>query len=419
MYMTDRLKDMLNSIPLPDDLDENINLGFERGRECYDIKKIKLKRRLIAAVASFVIIISSISIIGLERVEAALKQMLQYVPGYNILVDKDEGIVLALKEEVYQEKDGIFVRITAASKLDNDLSVTLESNYDLMADEEILLKDEKDNVFTPKSWGKAGGGEFWQGDYLFEIEGENRDYSLVLGDFEVPFSLENTKEVEDFLQLGPYAQDKGISIVAIKNPMGDKIMISLLNRSEEKIVVDYPFEENLSTSVWNPTLKIEKNMYLIDEEGNKTYPTIPSSFGNLMSDFYFHTADKEGLKLVLPYVKVNYPNLKTEKIKIQTPKDGEIKSIDRTLNLGEFRINVIDVRKDGDEIIISLKANSLDDETLDNVRIGGISGYGIWFNIDTGYTELFIDKEEAGNSFTIYFESPTTLLLGNWEIEFD
>lgn len=138
-----------------------------------------------------------------------------------------------------------------------------------------------------------------------------------------------------------------------------------------------------------------------------------------MSDFYFHTADKEGLKLVLPYVKVNYPNLKTEKIKIQTPKDGEIKSIDRTLNLGEFRINVIDVRKDGDEIIISLKANSLDDETLDNVRIGGISGYGIWFNIDTGYTELFIDKEEAGNSFTIYFESPTTLLLGNWEIEFD
>ena len=102
--MTDRLKDMLNSIPLPDDLDENINLGFERGRECYDIKKIKLKRRLIAAVASFVIIISSISIIGLERVEAALKQMLQYVPGYNILVDKDEGIVLALKEEVYQEK---------------------------------------------------------------------------------------------------------------------------------------------------------------------------------------------------------------------------------------------------------------------------------------------------------------------------
>ena len=42
----------------------------------------------------------------------------------------------------------------------------------------------------------------------------------------------------------------------------------------------------------------------------------------------------------------------------------------------------------------------------------GISGYGLTFNEDTGYTELFIDREEVGNRFSLYFESPTTLLLG-------
>lgn len=417
--MTDKLRNMLNSIPLPDNLDESINLGFEKGKEYNNIRKTELKRSLIAVAASLTIIISSISIIGLERVEAALKQVLQYVPGYNILVNKDEGIVLTLKEQVYYEEDETFVKIIAASKLDNNLTVSIESNYDLIDNEKVLLKDEKNNISHPKICGKAGGGDFWQGDYIYEVEGEYRDYSLILGNLEIPFTLENAKEVEDFLQLGPYAQDKGISIVAIKKPMDDKIMVSLLNRSKDRKIVDYPFEENLSISVWNPTLNIDKSMYLIDKEGNKTYPTIPSSFGSLMSDFYFHIMDKEGLKLVLPYVKVNYPDLKTEKINIQTPDDGEVKNINKTLNLGDFKINVVDVRKDGDEIIISLKANPLEDEILDDVRIGGISGYGIWFNIDTGYTELFIDKEEAGKGFSIYFESPTTLLLGNWEIEFE
>ncbi|GFN35754.1 hypothetical protein [Tepidimicrobium xylanilyticum] len=417
--MTDKLRNMLNSIPLPDNLDESINLGFEKGKEYNNIRKTELKRSLIAVAASLTIIISSISIIGLERVEAALKQVLQYVPGYNILVNKDEGIVLTLKEQVYYEEDETFVKIIAASKLDNNLTVSIESNYDLIDNEKVLLKDEKNNISHPKICGKAGGGDFWQGDYIYEVEGEYRDYSLILGNLEIPFTLENAKEVEDFLQLGPYAQDKGISIVAIKKPMDDKIMVSLLNRSKDRKIVDYPFEENLSISVWNPTLNIDKSMYLIDKEGNKTYPTIPSSFGSLMSDFYFHIMDKEGLKLVLPYVKVNYPDLKTEKINIQTPDDGEVKNINKTLNLGDFKINVVDVRKDGDEIIISLKANPLEDEILDDVRIGGISGYGIWFNEDTGFTELFIDKEEAGKGFSIYFESPTTLLLGNWEIEFE
>ena len=41
--------------------------------------------------------------------------MLQYVPGYNVLVDKDEGLVLALLDQVYYEDDEIFVKITAAS----------------------------------------------------------------------------------------------------------------------------------------------------------------------------------------------------------------------------------------------------------------------------------------------------------------
>ncbi len=418
--MDNKLKDMLNSIPIPDNLDEKIEMGFDKGRSHELLRKRKLRKALIALAASVLVIISSVNIIGMEKVEAAIRQMLQYVPGYNVLVDKEEGKVLALKEEVYYEKDGIYVNIKAASKLKNELLINVESNYrNYKFGKEIYLKDEKSNIISPNGWSTSGGGDFWKGDYLFELDGDATEYSLMVGSYEIPFSLEKTIEVEDLIKLGPYTKDKGVTIVALKKPMDEKLKISLLNKSEDKRVVDYPFAENLMAEIWNPNLEIEKTMYIIDEEGNKTYPQIPSSFGNLMSDFYFNITDKEGLKLILPYVKVNYPDLKTEKIKIQTPKDGEVESINKTLNLGQFEIEIIDVIRTGDEIIVSLKANSLEDEIIDEIKIWGINGYGIAFNEEKGYTELFLDYKEVGRRFSLYFSSPTTILLGNWIIDLE
>ncbi|HEY8363687.1 MAG TPA: hypothetical protein VIK77_12600 [Tissierellaceae bacterium] len=418
--MTDKLKSMLDSIPVPEKLDEKMEIGLEKGRIEYLKRKRRLKNTLIGLAASFALIISTISFIGVDRVEAAIKRMLQYVPGYNVLVDKEEGTVFALKDEIYFEDGDTFVKIKAASKLNSDLTLTIESNYkNYEYDKGLLLKDEKNNILSPEGWGVSGGGEYWKGDFLFNVEGESTVYTLLVGNLEIPFNLEKTDEVENILKLGPYVQDKGITIVAIKKPMEDKLMISLLNKSEGKRVVDYPFAENLMAPLWNTNLDIEDTMYLIDEAGSKVYPSIPSSFGNLMSDFYFNTKDREGLKLVLPYVKVNYPDLKTEKIKIKTPRDGELKPINKALKLGDFEIEVINVRRNADEIIISLKANSSKDEIIDDVKIGGIFGYGMTFNEETGYTELYLDYEDVGRSFSIYFESPTTLLLGNWIIDLD
>lgn len=160
-------------------------------------------------------------------------------------------------------------------------------------------------------------------------------------------------------------------------------------------------------------------MYLTDNSGNKIYPTLPSSYGRLMSDFYFNTVDKDGLKLVLPYVKVTYPDARTKKVRITTPHDGETISIDKVLPLGEFEINVVDIRRAGNELLINLKCSTPEDELLDSVRVRGISSYGISPNMDTGYIELSIDTDDVGKRFSIYFESPTSVLFGDWSIELD
>lgn len=417
--MTDKLDGMLNSIPIPDGLDESIELGFKKAKIQKSTKNSR-RLKLVTAVAAFLaIIISSVIIVGPDKVEAGIKRALQYVPGYNVLIDKEEGSVMALQEPVLYEEGDNFVKITAASKAGKHFNISVRGNYTFNKGDEVLLKDEKGNIIHTGNWSIGRGSELWQGDYYFEVESEEKKYTLLFGDLEIPFTLERTTEVEDFFQLGNHASDKGIDIVAVKKPMEDKLMISLLNQSKEKTVEEYSFDKSLLESVWLSEPNIEGSMYLIDSMGNKTYPTLPSSYGGLMSDFYFDTADKEGLKLVLPYVKVKYPGLKTKKVKINTPQDGEKQSIDKALAMGEFEINVVDIRRDGNELLINLKSSSPEDELLDSVRVRGISGYGMGQNKDTGYIELSIDADDAGKRFSICFESPTSVLLGDWNIELD
>lgn len=412
--MNNNLRDKFNNIPIPDELDKFIELGFNRAEK--ELRRKKAKTSFISIAASLAILITSMGFIGFDKVEAAIRKALQYVPGYNVLVDTEEGKVLALQEQVLFEQDNVYIKIKAASKLDKNLNISIESNFKEIRKTEVLVKDKEGNIIPSTNWSRAGGGEFWQGDYYFEIKDEYNNYSLILGDIEVPFTLQNTKEVGDFLQLGNHASDKGISIVAIKKPLEEGLMISLLSQSEGKTIEDYPFEKSL----WLGQLfDIEKSMYILDKEGNKIYPNIPSSYGNLMSDFIFDIEDQEGLELVLPYIKIRYQDLKTQKIKIKTPKDDEVQNIDKVLTLGDFEIKVIDVKTKEDNIIISFKMSSLEDEIIDSIKVGGINGYGLGPNEESGNMELIINKEDVGRRFSIYFKSPTTILLGDWVLNLD
>lgn len=417
--MNGGLKKGLDSIPLPETLDENIKKGFEKAKKEKGLRKRKIRRSLAGLAAAVTIIIGSLNIIGMDKVEAAIRQVLQYVPGYNLVVDKEDGEVWALEDQVLYEKGDIFVKISAAAKLDRHFNISLQSNYGLKDNSAIKLKIDDDRLTGPVTWVIGSGGEIWHGEYYFEIEEDSKNYAVLLGDLEIPLKLERTKEVEDFLQLGNHDEDKGISIVAIKKPLDNKLMVSLLNQSEDKVVYDYPFGGSAQGIGWASLADLEEGMYIVDKGGNKTHPTIPSSFMNSMSDFYFDIEDEEGLRLVLPWVKIKYDDLKTGKVKIIKPMSGEKISINKTLNLGKFQINIIDASLRKDKILINLDTNSPKDEVLYEARVNGVSAYGISSNIESGELELSIDEERVGKEFSISFESPISVLLGQWEINLD
>ena len=426
--MDKNLKDKLKNITIPENIDKKIELGFDEARIYKNKRKNKFRKSLIGLAASFALVFISMSLIGFDKVEAAIKQVLQYIPGFNYVIESDEDNVLVLKDKVFYEEDDFYVTITAAAKLNGNLNVAVESNY-MIADEEInkyfdhieiSLKDENGNSYNHSGFDVGSGGKFWSGEYFFEVEDASNSYFLLVNDMEVPFTLEEGTKVEDFLQLGNHASYKGIDIVAIKKPLEDGLMISLLNQSNDKMVIDYPFQEALSGINWNSgPLEFEKSMYILDKEGNKTYPNIPSSFAGLMSDFYFDIEDKEGLQLLLPYLRIRNSNVKSDKLKIETPNDGELIDINKVLAIGEFEMSIFDVKRQDEEILIRVESNFLEDEFLDSISLTGINAYGLCANESTGEIEITIDVEDVGSSFSIYFEDPETILLGNWIIDLD
>ena len=108
--MKDKLKENMDKTPLPEGLDESIELGFERARKEVDGRKRRWKKLLVGLAASLVLLVGTVGIVGIDKVEAALKQALQYIPGYNIVVDKEEGEeVLVLKDELIDKKDDILL----------------------------------------------------------------------------------------------------------------------------------------------------------------------------------------------------------------------------------------------------------------------------------------------------------------------
>lgn len=416
--MSENLNNALNNIPIPESLDERIDMGFKKAKKSkYKIIKISLK----SIAAALIIVILSINIVGVEKVQAKIKEILEYIPGYNIVVDKnsEKENLTVLKDKVFYKNGDLFINILASYKDENKLNLLIESNS---FNKEVYLKTKNEEIIFPESYSRSGGGDFWEGNYSFEISEYNNEYILVLGEDEVDFKLEDSVEIDSILNLGNFASSKGIDIVAIKKQVNDKLMISLLSQSKEKKVYEYPFGNNSYRS-WEMDRildeKIESSMYILDKNNNKIYPDIPSSFGSGMSDFYFNIKDDENLDLIIPYVKIMYNDLKSNKVKLVKPKDNETIAINKKLELGQFEIDVIDIQRQKDELIIRFTSKSPENEVLEDLRIRGVDGYGIWFNEDTGYVEMSINEDMVGKRFSLFFESPTSLLLGDWKINLD
>ena len=425
--MNNNLKKMFNNIPIPDELDQRIELGFKEARKDSLPKVNKYKKSLVGFAAALLVMALSIVAIGPDKVHAAIQKALQYLPGFNQIVKIEKGQILVLKDEVNYKKDGHYFKVKAAALIDNKLNVSIESNYlnkednlNLAKDMEIYLQDKNGKKYKSEMWVVANGGEYWNAGLYFNVDEAFKDYTLVIDKNNLVMNLEPSTSAEDFFQFGNHASDKGIDIVALKKDTEGGLRISLLNQAKELKVIGYPFGEDLYYSKYiDMENAFEKTMYIIDKDGNKTYPTIPKSFANMLSDFNFNIEKKEGLKLVLPYIKVNYPDAKSEKINIGIPAEGKTQDISKELKFGKFIISVKDVKNIGGQIFVSCKVKNPKDEKLDSMSLAINKGYGTQINDKTGTIDIVLDRKDFGKDLTFSLEDLESILFGNWTIPLD
>jgi hypothetical protein len=184
---------------------------------------------------------------------------------------------------------------------------------------------------------------------------------------------------------------------------------------EEGRLASYPLEKDNVFALFGSDFDLE-SLHLLDKEGNKTYPLLPTSYSNPLSEFNFNADPAKAYSLSLPYMMVEYPEAKSKKFTLSTPQDGETIALDKSVSFGKFTVDLLDMTRKGDEVIIHLASKALESEVLASFSVEGVSGYGFSYEEPEGPI-LILSYKNIGSRFSIRFTKPESLLQGEWMID--
>lgn len=427
----------INELTIPDALDTRISMGFREAKLKTFTDKNRMKKRFTALAASLAFTFLALGFIGFDNVGAAIKEALKYIPGLNVLVEKQDGDLLVLQDQVVVKNEDHYLTLKSAVQNGNSLHLTIESNLGLETDTKIqenmekeenlvsnsqllqalnlTLRDSNGEVYTAESWWHSSGGTLWSHNASFVVNEESTTYVLEAGGMKVDFTLAPSRGVDALEDLGPYAKDQGITVVGLLKKFEDRVRVDLVHGLEEGRLASYPLENETVFALFGSDFELE-SLHLLDKEGKKTYPLLPASYSNPFSEFNFDADPAKDYSLVLPYMIVEYPEVKSKKITLSTPQDGETINLNKSVSFGKFNVDLLDMTRTGDSVIIRLASKSLESEVLASFSLEGVSGYGFSYEEPEGPI-LILSYKDIGNRFSIRLTKPESLLQGYWVID--
>lgn len=427
----------INEITIPETLDTRISMGFNEAKLNDLNHKNRMKKRFTALAASLAFTFLALGFIGFDNVGAAIKEALKYIPGLNILVEKPDGDILVLQDQVMiknenyemtlksavQNGDSLHLTIESNIKLESDLKIQDNNNKEdhaslnnqLLAELNLTLRDASGKVYTPESWWHSSGGTFWSHSADFTISEGSKAYTLEADGMKLDFTLAPSRGVDTLEDLGPYTKDMGITVVGLLKRYEDRVRIDLVHQIDKGRLTSYPMDKENVFALFGSDFELD-SLYLLDKEGHKSYPILPTSYSNPLSEFNFEADPTKDYSLVLPYMLVEYPEVKSKKITLSTPKDGETIQLNQSVSLGKFTVELLEISRKGDEVIMRLASKPLASEVLTHFFVEGTSGFGFTYEEPEGPI-LILSYKDIGNRFSLRFTKPESILKGNWEID--
>lgn len=427
----------INEITIPETLDTRISMGFNKAKLNDFNNKNRMKKRFTALAASLAFTFLALGFIGFDNVGAAIKEALKYIPGLNILVEKPDGDILVLQDQVMVKNEKYEMTLKSAVQDGGRLYLTIESNSRLESDQKnqenmekedpaslnnqllaelnLTLRDASGKVYTPESWWHSSGGSLWSHGADFTVTEGSKAYTLEADGMKLDFNLAPSRGVDTLEDLGPYTKDKGITVVGLLKRDEDRVRIDLVHQIDEGRLTSYPMDKENVFALFGSDFEPD-SLYLLDKEGHKSYPILPSSYSNPLSEFNFEADLTKDYSLVLPYMMVEYPEVKSKKITLSTPKDGETISLNQSVSLGKFTVELLEISRKGDDVIMRLASKPLASEVLASFFVEGTSGFGFTYEEPEGPI-LILSYKDIGNRFSIRFSKPESILKGNWVID--
>ncbi len=379
-------------------------------------KRYFIQKKVIACIAAFAIIFTSLFIIGFDNVTAAIKNIFTFTPGIGITENNDD-IIFTMNPITRQIKaNDATANIISAIYSEDYLNVTIEvigkevhsDAFLIYHNDQTPIKLDSDNFMDGYTLCSSTDSTMLVFSYKANAPTDDDTYEIAISGFSkrLSFNMTPCNEYEDIKEIGPTDIQNGISITTSAQKLDNQL-----------VVWCYPF--NVSKKINDTILGYGKSFNssfnlsnYIDINGEKIYDT--SSGFNLSERMRFDVPeDIDNAVLHIPYLAM----LREENLKliVNIPKEygtieseTEIKCSLGTIEVKEIERVTNEYEADKDTVLIKFEFDSSDSNiklySFDFETVGKYLTNAIHFDSETGqldFLEVSVDKDDKKVSLDI------------------
>ena len=357
----------------------------------------------VSVAAAFLIVF--IGIMSYGPALARVTQLLQYIPGFGIVLEESDQRYILLAP-VQQSVGAGMIRVEGVFA-DNTQTVVRVTGKDIPKYLDIVFVDKSGKEYSASTYSVVSTGSgIWQGSYSYNGSiPDPSDLTMILkGSEQVAFNLhlEIATPHSDYSQLGPTSQANGITITAITRRVGDLLAVNF---------VTPPLEDGLRiSSYW-------EGISLIDDDGNEWPLVKPETHWQSTNEVFFDIqgSTAQEFKLTIPQLELQY-QVNTS-IRVPVPRKG-IQEVNQSVELAGFPVVITKVeRLKDDELQVYTDTFYSDtaEEFLKYVMLKDVSWWIEHLNQEQGYMEsIEVPISSSASNVKINFAYVYTTKRGPW-----
>lgn len=419
--------------------------GLKAGRKVY------FSRKLVACLATLVIIVTSMAIVGFDNVAAAINKIFSFIPGVGI-VENNDSIEYVLAEPVSSENNNVILSLNNAVATKDTITVMFTIAKTDYTDEQ-LYKDKQEEweqlqkdggyqerkvylyagseKYTEYSGSTAGGGKQELSTFAYSMKADNINlnttYKLEYEDYDlsVEFNLESYESFNNLEDIGPTDYHNDISITAVPTFFDGKVEVNLYSVNNSGYLLE-SYNKHYEGY-------LKKDLHLETDSGIKSYTT-PGGYGGVNGKFVFdiEEADKN-FNLKVPYIVVRSDESK--KITLKIPKEGEIITLNKEIEFEDSTMTIIDVERTSTQHIgefgdlkMTIKYDNKSENKImagcqfTRTNVFGIKGSGSWSgetnDNDMLTTVYYALEEDEDSKLRLVVEDPVYYITDEYSLSF-